>query len=294
MAGLIDITEALCLAVARGDQAETKRLALAAATKMGAPRGTRIERAFEARKHMEPVRLATPLKHWEPVREPRTPWAPASVVTGIERWLFEAKHGDALALAGERVMPLLLAGETGCGKTSMLCSIAGRLGLSVLRLSVPTVLGSHLGETANNIRSSFREMRSAAEAALWLIDEVDGIAGKRFGGDGAEQERATGVNTLLTEMDALPVGSMLAATTNRTKDMSNAVLRRFLVVGYPSWKSLEPVEQIVFSQSHGHSPDAPAASYADAVKRAREVRVAAILGKATQPAAGQLEIGATS
>jgi hypothetical protein len=293
VAGLIDITESLCMAVARADQAEAKRLSLLAAGKMGAPRGVRVERAFEARRHMEPVRLATPLRHWESVSEPRVSWAPASVVAGIDRWLIEAKHGEALALAGERVMPLLLSGETGCGKTSMLCSIAVRLGLAVLRMSVPSVLGSHLGETANNIRSAFREMKGSA-TGLWLIDEVDGIAGKRYGDNGADQERATGVNTLLTEMDAIPLGFMLAATTNLTKNMSKAVLRRFTVVGYPAWKSLEAVEQLAFSSSHGHSADAPAESYADAVKKAREVRVAAILAKVQQPAAGQLEIGAMS
>jgi hypothetical protein len=290
VAGLIDITEQLCLAVARRDENEAKRLALAAAVKMGAPRGTRIERAFEARRQMEPVRLAAPLKHWEPVEEPRIPWAPASVVAAVERWLTEAKHAEALALAGERVMPMLMAGETGCGKTSMLCAVAARLGLMVLRLSVPTVLGSHLGETANNVRSAFREMKATTLAALWLIDEVDGIAGKRYGSDGAEQERATGVNTLLTEMDGLPLGIMLAATTNRTGDMSKAVLRRFMLVNYPAWKSLEPVEQLAFSSSHGHSADAPAASYADAVQRARNVRVEAVLRKVAQPVEAQLEL----
>lgn len=293
MAGLIDITEKLCLAVARRDENEVKRLALLAAAKMGAPRGTRIERAFEAYRQMTPVNLPT-LKHWEPVTEPRIPWAPAGVVASIEQWLTEAKHAEALAMEGERVMPLLLAGETGCGKTSMLCSIAGRLKLAVLRLSVPSVLGSHLGETAGNIRNAFREMKAAARAVLWLIDEVDGIAGKRYGDSGADQERATGVNTLLTEMDGVPVGFMLAATTNRTKDMSKAVLRRFKAVSYPAWEKLEPIEKLAFSSSHGHSADAPATSYADAVQRARDVRVAAILAKAAQSEAGQLELGAAS
>lgn len=274
MSTLPEITEALCRAVAMRDLAQARRLSFLAADKMGPPRGDKIRRAFE---HEGPE---PKLKRWVRVKEPRSPWTPPAVEELIAGWLREAQHAPLLAAHGERVLPLLLVGETRCGKTSSLCGVAAKLDLPVNRLSLAEVVGSHLGESSKAITAAMQEAFGAPRA-LWLIDEIDAIGQKRTGGQPAAQEQALAMGSLLTELEQLPPSMMVAATSNTVKLLDPALVARFEVVSFPEWAKLTESERASFAASHGHDLAAAAGSYAEAVRDSRRARVARIIESPT-------------
>lgn len=277
MSTLPEIAEAMCKRVAVRDIDGCRSLALQMAAKMGIPRGPRIERAFERWSNAP----AGNLKHWAGVAEPRSPWTPEDVRAGIAVWLEESKFSEALISAGEKVLPLLLSGETRCGKTSSLAGAAITIGVPVYRASLASVIGSHVGETARFIKAAIEEATKSNVRAVWLIDEIDAMAVKRKGDSGADDERASGTATLLTEIESLPPGMLLCATTNTVDRIDHAILSRFQVVEFPAWEDLEESDRLEFASSHGHAPASETAkSYADVVLAARRQRVSAILDAA--------------
>ncbi len=287
MSTLPAITEALCKAVAKRDYTHARALAFQAAAKMGGARGHGINNYLQHEGDQPmPGFVAVnggKIKHWNAVHEPREPWIPMAVKVAVEDWLAEVRDADALTEAGERVQPLLLVGETRCGKTSMLCALAARLGLPVMRLSLADVVDSHLGENARRIRDAVEEMKTCPPA-VWLVDEIDAIALKREGGSGAAQERAHAVGSLLTELDTLPARLPLAATSNLVDTIDSAVLGRFTVVEFPTWQKLSDADREAFAASHGARAVA-GDSYAEVVKACRKRRVEAVIAKVSKEAA---------
>lgn len=272
MSTLPEIAEALSIAVFRGEFEHARSLAHQAAAKMGGERGHRVSRAAERSQAM-PVSY----KHWEPVYEPRTPFVPAAVAEQLAAWRLEVRYQEKLLAEGERVLPLLLAGETRCGKTSLLCSLAAQLNLPVQRLSMTTVVDSHVGDTAKALKKALDEARATPGAALWLIDEIDGITATRAGGDAASQERAFTLAALLTMMESLPPGMLIAATTNALGIIDKAMSARFRVVEYPAWAALSLPQRLGFMGTHGGAYSNGLGSYAEAVQAARDSRVASLL-----------------
>lgn len=218
-----------------------------------------------------------PLRHWEAISVPRFPYVPSAVQSQIARWIRELDAAELLAASGERVLPLLLEGETRCGKTSMASIIGRARGLPAYRLNLAQAIGSHMGETAKAIEGALNEATS--RAGLWLVDEIDAVAFRRLSGQGAEQERAHAVGALLTKLEQLPPGLPLIATTNHMENIDPAVLGRFMCVKWPAWEKLEPDERRGFLDAQGGQgvPTLEPQSYADAVKLSREERVEAIL-----------------
>jgi transitional endoplasmic reticulum ATPase len=80
------------------------------------------------------------------------------------------------------------------------------------------------GASERALRELFTRARMAAPCILFF-DEIDAIAGRRGGGDGATVERM--VAQLLTEMDGLaePGGIMVLGATNRADRIDPALLR---------------------------------------------------------------------
>lgn len=216
--------------------------------------------------------------HWTPVEEPRAPWTPLAVRAELDAWWQEVEGAELLAAAGERVLPLLLVGETRCGKTSSACALAARAGLPVRRMSLASVVGGLMGDTARKMHDALLET-CLGERALWVIDELDGVAMPRGGDDAAAKERTHAVATLLAELEQLPPGLPLVATSNIAENIDPAVRARFVVVRWPAWSELPAGERDAFACSHGLDVAAGAelGSYAEAVQRARRARVARII-----------------
>jgi len=286
---LPEITEAICRAVARNDIKAARSCAAMAAAKMGEPRASRITRAL-GELDSTPITISgRPMKFWATVKEPRAPWVPAEISDAIGRWVEQVTFADALIEAGERVLPLLLVGETRCGKTSSLCAVAAKLDLLVHRMSLADVVGSHMGESARCMRDALAEMKGH-ERGIWLVDELDAIAFRRgTDAQAATQEKAHAVGALLTEIETLPPSLPFVATSNTSSNIDPAVLGRFEVVEFPKWNDLGGEERLQFATSHGLADVSGADSYADVVKAARRQRVDEILVKAKS--GQQLEIG---
>lgn len=269
------LASALCMAVARNEWDRMRPLAMQVAAKLGGDRGERLLKALGAAGAAQLPKL----KHWEEVTEHRQPWLPESVLVQIEQWTREIDAAEQLIEAGERVLPLLLVGETRCGKTSMASIIAQAREIPVYRMNIAKVTGGNLGDTPRAMQSAIEEV--STRPGLWLVDEIDAVAGKRSADHAADKELAMSVGHLLTRLEELPPSFPLVATTNHVKVIDPAVLGRFLVVEWPRWADLSAEERCAFIGSQGGDESVECCSYAAAVKSARAARVARILGGAS-------------
>jgi SpoVK/Ycf46/Vps4 family AAA+-type ATPase len=219
------------------------------------------------------------LTHWESVDGTRYPWARASVAEEIRDWMEEVDHADVLAAAGEKVVPLLLTGETRCGKTSTLAAVALHYKVPAFRMSISSIIGGYMGDTTKALKASLEEA-AAAPCGLWVLDEVDGIFQQRTeDGQGANKERNAALAVALSTIENLPPHVMLVATTNEPHIIDRAMLARFRRVDFPQWNELDLSERRKFAKSHGCELAYCSSSYAEVVQEARSARVKRIIAE---------------
>ena len=121
----------------------------------------------------------------------------------------------------------ILYGESGAGKTEFARYVAYRLNLPLFYLNFSSVIDSLLGNTGRNIANIFNYVKK--HECVFMLDEVDCIAGSRNGADRAEKEFSRVTITLMQEFDMLPNNIILIAATNRIDIIDDAVLNRFSV-----------------------------------------------------------------
>ena len=121
----------------------------------------------------------------------------------------------------------ILYGESGTGKTEFARYVAYRLNLPLFYLNFSSVIDSLLGNTGKNIANIFNYVKK--HECVFMLDEVDCIAGSRNGADRAEKEFSRVTITLMQEFDMLPNNIILIAATNRIDIIDDAVLNRFSV-----------------------------------------------------------------
>lgn len=130
-------------------------------------------------------------------------------------------------LSGRGLRPrnrILLHGPPGCGKTSFASSLAAALDMPAYGVSLPRLIGSHIGETGANLATLFD---STPDDALVVFDELDAIGGVRGGIEqSAGKEFNSTLNTMLTLLDRKDTG-IIVATTNRLDILDPALVRRF-------------------------------------------------------------------
>lgn len=229
----------LVRAYATGDRDRFRTIALQAAAAIGGRAGAEIHRLVGA---AHPAALSPQhRRYWMQRETAERPWYPRGVATRIDALLEEWPYRTQLRGLGiPPASRLLLHGPTACGKTMTARWLGAELRLPVYVAQLHTLVQSHLGETASNVTAALDVMEHVP--AVWVLDEIDAVAGRRGGEPGAaEREMDRTVNALCILLDQLvaPAG-LVVATTNRPDTVDPAILRRFdEVIGWPEWKGDE-------------------------------------------------------
>ena len=168
------------------------------------------------------------------VEAPAVEWSDIGGLEDVKQRLRQAvewplRHADAFArLALRAPRGVLLHGPPGCSKTTMARAAAHASGATLIPLSGASLFSMFLGEGERQLARAFARARAAAPSII-LLDEADGVAGRRGegaaqGGSGAEERLLC---TLLSELDGLAPASgvLLIAATNRPDALDAALLR---------------------------------------------------------------------
>lgn len=118
---------------------------------------------------------------------------------------------------------LMLAGSTGCGKTSTAKAMASALHKPLYILDLSTVVSAKIGETAGHVKAAFD--RAFRDKAILFLDEFDHLGKIRDDKDVGEMRRL--VNSLIQLIDYLPDTALLVAATNHLEVIDPALRRRF-------------------------------------------------------------------
>jgi hypothetical protein len=287
---MAEILDSIARAYARRDLDRVRTGLIQASAKIGGTKGTRIADLLGCGESsggnattvttLSPLPRAQTSSAWHLIKPGRKPWVPQSVANRLAEWSAELEHAEALVTAGERCLPLLLVGETRCGKTSAALKFAEETGRDVRRLNAAAVISSYMGESATRIKAALDEMAWMG-GCVFVIDEVDAIATKRGGDSAQDKERGHIVGCLLTWLEELPPHVPLICTTNRMDAIDSAVAGRMTVVQWPTWEQLLWDEHAEFLAAHGAPTlnGCKVGSYAEAVALGRKTRVEAVIGK---------------
>ncbi|WP_276351542.1 AAA family ATPase [Cohnella caldifontis] len=171
----------------------------------------------------------------------------------IEALDFMVKREEIRKLGIRPLKGILLTGPPGTGKTLLAKAAAHRTKSAFVAASGSEFVEMYVGVGASRIRDLFKEARNQAVklkrgSAVIFIDEIDGIGGKRDGGQQREYDQT--LNQLLTEMDGIQgdesVRILLIAATNRKELLDPALLRpgrfdRHIQVDLPDKKGREHI-----------------------------------------------------
>ena len=126
----------------------------------------------------------------------------------------------------------ILYGAPGTGKTELVRQIARKTRRNILIVDAAKMHGSYWGEDEKNYRELFRVFRHinalSKRATIMVIDEADGILGKRAANASTRADRSCNIvqDILLEELGHFE--GLLFATTNIAANLDEAMDRRFL------------------------------------------------------------------
>lgn len=124
---------------------------------------------------------------------------------------------------------VILVGAPGTGKTLLAKAVAGEAQVPFFSISGSEFVEMFVGVGASRVRDLFNKAKAKAPCIVF-IDEIDAIGRSRGKGtylSGANDERESTLNQLLTEMDGFGTNSgvIVLAATNRADMLDPALLR---------------------------------------------------------------------
>jgi ATP-dependent metalloprotease FtsH len=157
-------------------------------------------------------------------------------VAGLEEAKLEVKEvvdflknpSKYTGLGGKIPKGVLLVGPPGTGKTLLAKAVAGEAQVPFFSLSGSDFVEMFVGVGASRVRDLFKQAKEKAPCIVF-IDEIDAIGRARGKNQitGANDERESTLNQLLTEMDGFSTNSgvIIMAATNRADILDRALLR---------------------------------------------------------------------
>lgn len=124
---------------------------------------------------------------------------------------------------------VIIVGPPGTGKTLLVKAVAGEAQVPFFSISGSEFVEMFVGVGASRVRDLFRRAKEKAPCIVF-IDEIDAVGrarGKNALYTGANDERESTLNQLLTEMDGFSTNSgvIVLAATNRADMLDPALLR---------------------------------------------------------------------
>ncbi|RMG08238.1 MAG: ATP-dependent zinc metalloprotease FtsH [Acidobacteria bacterium] len=147
---------------------------------------------------------------------------------------------------------VLLVGPPGTGKTLLAKAIAGEAKVPFYSISGSEFVEMFVGVGASRVRDLFAQAKEKAPCIIF-IDEIDAIGRSRSRNisTGANDERESTLNQLLTEMDGFAANSgvIVLAATNRADILDKALLRpgrfdRHIYIEMPDIKDREEIFKV--------------------------------------------------
>lgn len=123
---------------------------------------------------------------------------------------------------------ILMYGPPGTGKTLLAKALAKQSEVNFIAVKGPELLSMWVGDSERRVREVFRKAKLAAPCLIFF-DEIDALAVRRGGGDGAAGSEVSDrlLSQLLTELDGIEElkGVVVLAATNRVDRLDPALLR---------------------------------------------------------------------
>ena len=156
----------------------------------------------------------------------------AAVAAQLTGRTFEERRAQLEAVGVPGGLSVLLAGESGVGKTACAEVWSKASGRPLIRVNLAALRGKYMGESERFTQGLFRQLAAVRaqmpREPLVLLDEADGFLHRRTpGSDVAHQVETNLVAILLREIEAFD--GILVATTNHAASIDPAFFRRFLL-----------------------------------------------------------------
>lgn len=171
------------------------------------------------------------------------------------------KNPDSFTRLGAKIPKgVILVGPPGTGKTLLAKAVAGEAQVPFFSISGSEFVEMFVGVGASRVRDLFSRAKEKAPSIVF-IDEIDAIGRSRGKGafmSGANDERESTLNQLLTEMDGFGTNSgvIVLAATNRADMLDPALLRpgrfdRHIYLELPNLKEREEIFKVHLRQIVG-------------------------------------------
>lgn len=164
------------------------------------------------------------------------------------------KNPESFTKLGAKIPKgVILVGPPGTGKTLLAKAVAGEARVPFFSISGSEFVEMFVGVGASRVRDLFKRAKEKAPCIIF-IDEIDAIGRSRGKGaflSGANDERESTLNQLLTEMDGFGTNSgvIVLAATNRADMLDPALLRpgrfdRHIYLELPNLKEREEIFKV--------------------------------------------------